>query len=163
MQINKKILFIALCISFHGAVKSMQEAELKQHADTMSVSLHCIEDGRLPRKIANLATWLLQERNKISNENEWKNLIETLNANVTIPAYSHYSQGYTFRKVHWEVIVKHALNVQQGQIPKQLLQNINDSLYNIDMGIEISKVFLGDGSRGGNPFFTQEYLNEYMQ
>jgi hypothetical protein len=134
-----------------------QEKELIEHAKAISKSLSCIEDKKLPQKIADLNRWLIEERHDISNENEWKKLIYKLNSKVTIPTTSNYDDGYTFRAAHWHAIICHLLKVQPDQKRKRLLKDINEILYDVDVEIEDKRAFLGIGNER-EPFFTKNYF-----
>jgi hypothetical protein len=155
MKIHMKVLLIMLSVVIFNKVSGMQ-TELIEHAKTISTSLSCIEDGTLPQKIATLTAWLIEKKNN-SHDNEYHDLIATLNTKIIIPDDSHYAKGYTFRKIHWDALVRCASNIEHNQDHKQLLKNIANDLFNIDLGSQISSLHLGGACR--EPFFSKEYFD----
>ena len=97
MQFNKKILLAALCISFHGAIMSMetiptldtltlqQKEELKQHTNHISQYLEDFHPDQSKENILPLTKWLVQQRSTTTETDTWKNLIKTLEGSIQIP------------------------------------------------------------------------------
>ncbi len=97
MQINKKVLLAALCMSFQGAIISMettptlnglaleQEIGLKQHASHISQYLENFHPEKSKENILPLANWLVQQKSTITEAGTWNNLIKTLKGSIQIP------------------------------------------------------------------------------
>lgn len=75
MQINKKILLIALSISFHNAVISMKEAS-KEHAENLSHYMSDENSEIRKQNILPFAQWITEKRATFSVDNNWKAFCE---------------------------------------------------------------------------------------
>jgi len=135
VQINKKILLAALSISFHGAVMSMEQAELKQHAESVSEYIQNTFDKRYEQNIQLLAKWLVQKRDNISDTDTWNDLIKELHDKIQVPQCNpdHLkmptSCGCGFITAHRKVIIDKAYKLQPNQNDTQLIKDIEQGLY----------------------------------
>jgi len=75
MHINKKILSIALSTSFHGAVISMEQAQLesKQYVETIAHYMSEKNSATRKQNILPFAEWITAKRDSYYNIHDWCN------------------------------------------------------------------------------------------
>lgn len=127
MSLKNQILLIALSISFSGAIISMEkdikfEKQLKE-ATPMDMS-NCIsefarESAHDSEHMKLLGCWLTEQRNNISEANEWNILVKHVTNYVTFCRC--YCLANEMTRVVRDIVKEVAQDLQPGQDCSQLL------------------------------------------
>jgi hypothetical protein len=82
MSFKKVILSIALGISFHGAIMSM-EKEISEQINLINLfAKHSL--GQQAHEIEPFCHWLTEKRNEFREDNKWDSLIDNLLGSISI-------------------------------------------------------------------------------
>ena len=135
MQINKKILVIALSISFNSAIMSMEQAqvELKEHAENLSHYMAENNSEIRKQNIVPFTDWLTERRENISVDNNWKAFCQNNHTLLkftigALPIFKFPGMENVTADDMLNLIMNRAYTLQPGSSSEDLANSIDQDL-----------------------------------